>query len=372
MAPGMKRSFSTGRAAGSLESLMAARSSSRILNLVQAHKMAERSGAPMDPPLFQSPTLARSFIIKHRLRPEERLNFPGFRPTATKIIIPMDPSNLAMGGKSVFVTEGWFSQLMSEATGIPDFLSSPDGELLREFDQIPSFDPFLLREWLSRIGRTADDRYFNLSPSIIEGMEAFVLEEISLLVSMALSGKPASAAVLRLARKMLSSQYDDDLRPLQEVLRMSQEDFRDGMFGWKGLLYYKWLFKKVDGKVPGMITGLTEVRPKRHISRDQIDEANGMIRAISSTVVACARSVQVSLLAYDNAYRGLTQTQDPVGFRSFLLRAPQLFIELGESVGLLEHSVEFWAYRSGMIEPHRFTGDDYLSLVAELKDGLGA
>ena len=213
MAPGMKRSFSTGRAAGSLESLMAARSSSRNLNLVQAHRMAELSGAPMDPPLFQSPALRRSFIIKHRLRPEERLNFPGLRPTATKIIIPMDPSNLAMGGKSAFVTEGWFSQLMSEVTGIPDFLSSPDGELLRELDLIPSFDPFLLREWLSRIGRTADDRYFSLSPSIIEGMEAFVLEEISLLVSMALSGKPASAAVLRLAGAQASWLATEPGRP---------------------------------------------------------------------------------------------------------------------------------------------------------------
>lgn len=366
------RQFSTGRAAGSLENLMAARSSSRILNLVQAHAKAARSGAPMDPPLFQSPVLARSFIIKHRLRPDERLNFPGFRPTATKVIIPLDPNNLALGGKTAFISEGWFSTMMADATGIRDFTDSPDGILLREFDEIPSFDPFLLREWLSRMGRTADPRYFELTASIIEGMEAFVLEEISLLVSMALSGVPANAAVLRLARKMLSSQYDDDLRPLQQVLRMSPEDFRDGMFGWKGLLYYKWLFKRVDAKVPGLIGGLTEIRPKRHISRSQIDEANGMIRAISTAVMTCSRSVQASLFAYDSAYRGLTQTQDPVGFRNFLLRAPQMFINLGESVGMLEHSVEFWDYRSRMVEPRRFTGDDYLSLIAELKDGLGA
>lgn len=363
--------ISTGRTGGSLESLMAARSSSRVLNLVRAHLDADRSGSPMDPPLFQSPVLARSFIIKHRLRPEERLNFPGFRPTATKLILPMDPRNLALGGKAVFIGEGWFGTLMSDATGIKDFLDSPDGQLLRELDQMPSFDPFLLREWLSRMGRTADPRYFELSPSVIEGMEAFVLEEISLLVSMALSGVPANAAVLRLARKMLSSQYDDDLRPLQEVLRMSREEFRDGMFGWKGLLYYKWLFRRVDKLIPPMIAGLTEIRPKRHITREQIDEANAMIRTITGSVQVCARTVQTSLFTYDSAYRGLTQTQDPVGFRSFLLRAPQMFIDLGETVGLLEHSVEFWGYRSKMIEPRRFTGDDYVTLINDLKEGLG-
>lgn len=370
MALGM-RQFNTGRAAGSLQSLMTARSSSRVLNLVHAHKMADRSGSPMDPPLFQSPTLRRSFIIKHRMRPDERLNMPGFSATATKVIIPMDPNNLAVGGKSSFISEAWFGGLMAEATGTANFLDSPDGQLLKELDKIPSFDPFLLREWLARAGRVADERYFDLTPSIIEGMEQFVLEEISLLVSMALSGQPATAAVLRLARKMLSSQYDDDLRPLQEVLRMTPDDFRDGMFGWKGLLYYKWLFRRVDAKVPAMISGLTEVRPRRQITRDQIDEANAMIRSISTGVLACAKSVQVSLLAYDTAYRGLTQTQDPVGFRQFLLRAPQMFLDLGESVGLLEHSVDYWGYRSKAIEPRRFTGDDYLMLISELKEGLG-
>eukprot|EP01035_Chromulina_nebulosa_P003881 gene3880-5305_t len=80
---------------------------------------------------------------------------------------------------------------MTEATGTANFLDSPDGQLLKELDKIPSFDPFLLREWLARAGRVADERYFDLTPSIIEGMEQFVLEEISLLVSMALSGQPS-------------------------------------------------------------------------------------------------------------------------------------------------------------------------------------
>jgi hypothetical protein len=48
-----------------------------------------------------------------------------------------------------------------------------------------------------------------------------------------------------------------------------------------------------------------------------------------------------------------------------------MFIDLGETVGLLEHSVEFWGYRSKMIQPRTFTGADYVTLVSELKEGLG-
>jgi hypothetical protein len=39
---------------------------------------------------------------------------------------------------------------------------------------------------------------------------------------------------------------------------------------------------------------------------------------------------------------------------------------------MLEHSVEFWSYRSKAIEPARFTGDEYLDLILSLKDGLGS
>jgi hypothetical protein len=45
---------------------------------------------------------------------------------------------------------------------------------------------------------------------------------------------------------------------------------------------------------------------------------------------------------------------------------------MGEYVGMLEHSVEFWRYRSKAIEPARFTGDEYLDLILSLKDGLGS
>ena len=95
-------------------------------------------------------------------------------------------------------------------------------KLLRELDKIPSFDPFLFKEWMAKIGRNPDDRYFELTPSMIAGMEEFVFQEISMLVSISLSGVESNQAVLRLVRKMLSSNYDDDLAPdLASVARMT-------------------------------------------------------------------------------------------------------------------------------------------------------
>jgi hypothetical protein len=265
-----------------------------------------------------------------------------------------------------------FEQLIEEATGIQNVYDSPDIKLLYELDRIPSFDPFIFREWMNKLGRTADERYFALSPSVIAGMEDFVVQEIGHLVSMSLAGAAANAAILRLARKMLSSQYDEELAPLQMTLRMSKEEFRDGMFGWKGLLYYKWLAKRIEGDLPGLLSGMLGVRPKRHITRQQIEDSAALVRSIGASISEYFNAVSDRVRSYDSSYQKLTRQQDPVGFRAFLLRAPQMFLEMGDFVGMLEHSVEFWKYRSRDIEPSRFTGDDYLELILDLKDGLGS
>lgn len=350
---------------------MTAQSSSRVLNLIRAAQRAEQSGAPLSPTLFQSQVLNRSFIVKHRLRQDELDAFDDERVTATKIIFPIDPGNLGLGGKFVFIGQRGFEPMLADVVGIRTFSGSRDVQLLRELDRIPSFDPFMFSEWMTRIGRTVDPRYFDLMPSLISGMEGFVLEEINLLVSMSLSGAADNKAVLRLARKMLASNYDEDLTPLQTTLRLSREDFQDGMFGWKGLLYYKWLSRRIGAELPSMLKGLTAIRPRTHFSAEQSETAASMIRQIAAAVSGYHQSIQAHIALYDGSYNKLTRQQDPAGFREFLMRAPRLFIEMGDLVSMLEHTTGFWAFRSKQISPQRFMGEDYLELLGDLRDGLG-
>ena len=361
----------TDRGVRSLELLMTAQSSSRVLNLLRASQQAEQSGSALSPALFQSPVLNRSFILKHRLRQDEVDDFDQDRFSATKIVFPIDPENLGLGGQYVFIDQRGFEPMLADAVGIRDFSGSPDVHLLRELDRIPSFDPFVFREWMTRIGRTVDARYFDLMPSLISGMEGFVLEEINLLVSMSLSGAPDNSAVLRLARKMLASKYDHDLTPLQLTLRMSQQEFQDGIFGWKGLLYYKWLSRRIASELPSMLKGLVTVRPHTHLTSEQAWTAAVFARQITATTIAYHKSIQANISAYDDAYNRLTRDQDPTGFREFLLRAPHLFIEMGDLVSMLEHTTGFWRYRSKEIDPQQFIGDDYLELLGDLREGLG-
>ncbi|MEI6439119.1 MAG: hypothetical protein WCO83_02830, partial [Alphaproteobacteria bacterium] len=48
---------------------------------------------------------------------------------------------------------------------------------------------------------------------------------------------------------------------------------------------------------------------------------------------------------YDTAFDDLTTNGRPMAFRDFLLKAPEMFMMLGERMGVISHISSFWRYR---------------------------
>ncbi len=143
--------LSSDRTYRSLRGLEKTASTSRVLNLAA---LAARNAHNPDherKPFFVAASLNGAVIVRHRLREQEREAFDRSRFTATKLIIPFERSDLGLGGRSVFVQErGWldaFEELRGEA---PDL--QRDVAVLEAIDELPSLDPFLLREHLRRRG----------------------------------------------------------------------------------------------------------------------------------------------------------------------------------------------------------------------------
>jgi hypothetical protein len=114
-------------------------SSNRVLNL---NALAQRhAGDPAHHalPLFFSPIINTSIILKHRLRADEGDEFQEQRSIATKIIIPFEKNNLRSGGRSMFVDQSDFEQLLSE---VGNYRSAEDMArdlfVLRLLDSLPS------------------------------------------------------------------------------------------------------------------------------------------------------------------------------------------------------------------------------------------
>ena len=88
------------RAYRSLKGLERTGATSRVLNLAAiCARNAERGGERLAP-FFDAGVLGGALIIKHRIRPGEESLFARPRYTATKVVVPFERTDLALGGRS--------------------------------------------------------------------------------------------------------------------------------------------------------------------------------------------------------------------------------------------------------------------------------
>ena len=362
----------TDRTIRSLTNLQGSASTARVLNLSWVRREHGHTEAWRDAPLFQNPVLNQSMIIKHRLRRDEVDRFRRRRHVATKIILPTDAGDLRAGGRYLFIGENGFEAKMKQGFGMA--ADHPDQQTLKIIDALPGLDPFLLREQLRRNGETPAACYFNLSEADLRSMLAFVGEEISPLVDLSLGPDwdlTADNPVARLTDKILSNSAGQDLSALGQTLRLKPEEYEEGIFCWKGFLYYKWVLRGVIGDVGGVMEAVRTVKPHGRPSSQQHVALNRAREAARRRIFATCDATAEMLRVYDDAFRGLTQEGRPTGFRDFLLDAPRLFSRLGERLGALQHIVSFWKYRMarGKLAPE---ADELIDLLADFEISLAS
>ena len=182
------------RGVRSLEALSRSASTSRVLNL---HHVAENNKDTPEyfkRPFFSDQALNRAIIVKHRLRPDEAYLLPRGGPVATKVIFPFNQKELRTGGQSVLVGQHGYIQGLKELLGESSPGFSRDIEILELISNLPSLDPFLLREYLLRAGHNPADCYFEISPTDIERMRNHAAEQIRDLIALAFGDNDADQA----------------------------------------------------------------------------------------------------------------------------------------------------------------------------------
>ena len=358
-----------------LASLENTASTARVLNLLRVHRRA--SGTDPDhasKPFFTNPILNKSIILKHRLRLHEKQHFPDGRSNATKIILAIDGKDLSVGGQSVFVGEKSYEAVMSATFGqawLQD--SGGDREMLSILDDLPSFDPFLVREYLKRHGREPARCYFEISEGDMARMHAFVEAEIQQLIDLCYSSEGGRSAdggqASRLVNKILSNEVDAETEPLRLTLRLEKREYQEGVFCWKGFLYYKWSLAELLDSVAEVSSAISTVKPVGAMDT----ETKASLEPIRGTLVkSIGRAIDAarkSLSSYDSAFASLIDGK-PQAFRDFLLHAPEMFCELGEQLGAVSHIVSFWRYRFPPGKKIAVGGVDLYNLFVDFESSL--
>lgn len=352
-----------------LNALAESGSSARVLNLPWAHSIHQPEA--LEPPLFKNKLLNRSIILKHRVRAHEFEEAPEHRSVVTKIIIPIDATDLRRGAHWFFYGRRDMDSALPEMLGPGVEKGSQDRLILDLLDQLPSLDPFLLREQLKLHGIAPGEGYFGVTEADVKRMYAFVESELMTLVKMG-GGKAGKSESERLARKLLS-QDNEQLILLKDTLRLSDREYDDGMFAWRGFLYYKWVIKDISDQAPKIIDSITTIRPRGSIPADMEAYISQARVRLSGTIKHLLSSVCDTISLYNDAYRELTERQNPSSFRKFLLSAPYLFVQLGHQLGALQHILSFWQYRFGSGPRMRaISAEDLVDILQDFEESLAS
>jgi hypothetical protein len=368
----MKSANKTDRLTRSLRALERTASTSRVLNLLAVQHHGGHRPEWAEAPMFRNRVLNSALVVKHRLRTDDIFLFDEIRPNATKIIIPFERSDLGLGGQSFFVGQrGWVDLLRTACNEHSDM--ARDLATLRLIDQLPSLDPFLLREHLRRHGVMVAPCYFALSTADLEQMQSFVSVQISQLIELAFqeTGRIVPGAhAARLVEALLSTDVDGRLEPLRETLVMDGESFKEGVFSWKGFLYYKWMLTRlwselntVGGEIARLtVTGNPDAETVRYVE--------DIRKRLRHGIVTERKAIMRALDVYDRAFEQLIDNSRPQAFREFLLRAPEMFLSLGEKVGVIAHIASFWRYRFPIGQPLVADLGEAVDILQDFDSGL--
>lgn len=247
-----------------------------------------------------------------------------------------------------------------------------DQKVLEVLSSLPTFDPFLL---LSRRRELESDRsvngaYFEISEADWARIRKPVMARISMLVSKAnhgasvdvyqqyMSGEDGGAARSEEdeARRLMTSAVVDSIwrgeatqgaRQLIRSFRLEESETARILFAWKGINYYEFQYQAYEEKLRNFYRwlGSSESMPKDASGMESSaidrftyrrDKARKLIRATHAKITSI-------LIEYNQAFDALIDEDSPGRFQEFLRTAPQSFITVGLSIGVLAHTANAWA-----------------------------
>ena len=353
-----------------LAHLQESASTARVLNLLRVHERRSRDAEYLSKPFFYNPVLNRCIVLKHRLRRHESDLFFDGRQTATKLIFPIDGGDLRVGGRSVFVGQMNYDAAMEGLLGEAWNTDSRDRELLEVIDSIPSLDPFLLREQLRRHGREPARCYFEISDADMSRMYAFVEREVQKLIDLCYQGiDDGGAASSKLVKKILSNAVGAETEPLRLTLRLEKKEYQQGVFCWKGFLYYKWTLAEAMPAVNRVAEAIGKAKPRGAMDLSTRTYLEKTRADLQQSVINICGTARKTLSVYDRAFASLVGGQ-PNAFRDFLLGAPAMFTDLGERLGAVNHITSFWDFRFPRGRMPVITPEELTDIFADFESSL--
>ena len=252
---------------------------------------------------------------------------------------------IKLGAQYLFVGPKDFEDRLSDILQEKPINLAVDIVILQIIDSIPSLDSYLLYQFLERGGVKPADSYLQNGIADRKPVQQFILNEISALAQMSFGLDEYGAKAPALIEELLSPKAAEVTDELRQTLQMEKSAYRQGLFFWKAILFYKWQIKKIIPVSEKVFREIRRIKPIGLISKSdrmKIEQMRNKVAHRFSLVFSEANDI---LSIYNESYDDLITNGNITGFREILVSSSQIFTQLGESYNDISHIVNFWRFR---------------------------
>lgn len=327
---------------------------SRVFNCLQVtrglREAREQGDVPVAELFFGSRNLNNAILIKEPNQGGDRGRDPFDTPLPirTKLFMPYNPDNPYEGGESSYTDDPNFEEALSYLTGGKAESAETfqrDLEKIRMLEQLPSLDPFLLKDKFALSGVAVNDAYFRLSEEDWRNIRAHIRERFVLMCRFATEaqGDVSTEVVDRLVDRIWEARDLEPLYPLLTAFGLPIERAGEFFYSWKGIGFFDYEFTRNTPLVRSFSNWIQGAGPRGAMHRDDaeaIERDRGHVRTRMRAMLAETLGI---LQEFNSSFDQLFRKRETArNFSAFMLNARRHFWCLGNNLNGIYHVVSLW------------------------------
>ncbi len=267
------------------------------------------------------------------------------RPIETGLFVPYDVRDPLRGGYAIYLRQANYSTLLRDLMGV-DLENSTqfanDIDVLNLIDELPSLDPFLMKESFSLAGIKVSPRYFEISPKEEREIRELIQDKILPIVGTAL-GVRSRLDLINKSKGFLEAIWDPTLPEASlfvSAFGIATGDASSVFGAWKGVTYYQYAFQRYRERLALVFSWMgselsvpVDIQQNRAYAEQQRMYKHTVITRMKDMV----RELGQIFREYETCYSEFLDRANPKPFREFLLSANKIYWLLGYCTTAIAH-----------------------------------
>jgi hypothetical protein len=345
--------------------------------ILEAAAQPDKPGKPDGKLLFESRALNFTVFIKEPARNKPGMFGPAPNKTLrTRLYFPYNRERPHEGGVSIDSRDPRFDEALQETAGL-DKKNRPqayehDKRILRILDELPSLDPFLMKDRFRQASMVVPDHYLYILPEEWDAIRAFVHDQFMVVAQVIF---PTDTGQVDEKAEQLTQQLWDlrdlaHLSSLTKVFGVAPERTEEIFYSWKGVIYYDYENTRLKPQIETLFKWFDQgSMPKdfcKPIVEKELDRSRAAIKNLFNAARAeTDRHLSTYHKAFDLFFKERKTASD---FVAFLQTAPKNFYSLGESISKLSHAVVIWDRATQNFQRRMLPSDALLELFGFIQE----